>query len=389
MKLKIFLPALAVCLLLSACAAGEKETVKPRAAETKQPVIPSELEDMQAIAPEDIESITYTRYTEGGAFSGSVTDAENIKEICRCLSGLSLGEENNVGTLDDGLHLTVKAGGEPLTLYFEGDNFVVDSRQYAAEGLSPLKKYIDQLIAAETEEATLPETTTHETSEQETTVQKATAQETTAQETTAQDNPYQNFDYYNGYAFESGGQLKYWIEFQDKFYLHCLFRSGEPEPYEEVYTLYPDWEASPAQQLTIRTVEDANGNDITAWFESLDFLFSSEDIVVMQVKRNEQTLAGGADDNILTGEYILKPREAKTPEQLCAMAQEYYQRNYDFYPPEADFTDNGDGTYTIHLYEIMDLGEGVFHTATSAWYTVDAYGAGINEITGETVDLTG
>lgn len=145
--------------------------------------------------------------------------------------------------------------------------------------------------------------------------------------------------------------MKYWIEFRDEFYLHCLFRSGESEPYEEVYTLYPDWEAPSAQQLTIRTVKDENGNDITDRFVSLDFLFSSEDVVLMQVRRDEQTLAGGEEDNLLTGEYILKPREEQTPEQLCVLAQEYYKRNYDFYPPEAAFTDNGDGTYTIRLYE--------------------------------------
>ena len=230
-------------------------------------------------------------------------------------------------------------------------------------GLSPLKRYIDQPIAAETEETAIPETT-------------------------AQGNPYQYWDYYNGYAYESAGQLKYWIEFRDEFYLHCLFRSGESEPYEEVYTLYPDWEAPSAQQLTIRTVKDENGNDITDRFVSLDFLFSSEDVVLMQVRRDEQTLAGGEEDNLLTGEYILKPREEQTPEQLCVLAQEYYKRNYDFYPPEAAFTDNGDGTYTIRLYENVDLGEGESHTATSAWYTVDTYGVGIDEITGRTVDLT-
>ena len=91
-------------------------------------------------------------------------------------------------------------------------------------------------------------------------------------------------------------------------------------------------------------MKDENGNDITDRFVSLDFLFSSEDVVLMQVRRDEQTLAGGEEDNLLTGEYILKPREEKTPEQLCVLAQEYYKRNYDFYPPEAAFTDNGDGT---------------------------------------------
>ena len=172
MKRRIFLTALAVCLLLSACADAET-------AETKQPVISSALEVVQAIAPEEIESITYTRYTEGGAFSGSVADPESIKEICRRLSGIALGEESKVGTSDDGLHLVVKAGGEPRSLYFEGANLVIDDRQYVAEGLSPLKQYIDQLI------------------------DMVDAGETITPESTAQESPYQYWNYYNGYAYES------------------------------------------------------------------------------------------------------------------------------------------------------------------------------------------
>ena len=53
---------------------------------------------------------------------------------------------------------------------------------------------------------------------------------------------------------------------------------------------------------------DAEGNDITDWFERLVFAFSSEDSVLMQVKRNERTLAGGEEDNILTGDYTFLPR---------------------------------------------------------------------------------
>ena len=204
---------------------------------------------------------------------------------------------------------------------------------------------------------------------------------------TAQESPYQYWADYSGYAYENEGQLKYWIEFRDEFYLHCLFRSGEPEFYEEVYTLYPDREAQNAQQLAISTVKDASGNDITYRFESLDFIFSGEGNVLMLVRRDEQTLAGGAEDNLLTGEYALTPREENTPEQLCALAQEHYKRNYDFYPPEVAFTDNGDGTYTLHLYENVDLGEGVYHTATSAWYMVDSYGVGIDESTGKVIEL--
>ena len=69
------------------------------------------------------------------------------------------------------------------------------------------------------------------------------------------------------------------------------------------------------------------------------------------------------------------------------MAGKHTSRNFNFEPPETALTDNGDGTYTIHLYELVTLDQGEPHTATSAWYTVDAYGVGINDITGQLVQL--
>ena len=56
------------------------------------------------------------------------------------------------------------------------------------------------------------------------------------------------------------------------------------------------------------------------------------------------------------------------------------------FPNGVEVIDNGNGTFTIHLYEIVDL-DGLKHTATSAWYTVDAYGVGRNDITEEPVSL--
>lgn len=350
MKRRILMTMLAFCLLLWVCvAAGAEANQKEQAV--------SALKAAQALVPEEIQGIDYTRGTEGGIQSGSVTDPETIQEICRRLAQITLGEERNIGTTDDDLSLNVNTGEGILTLRFEGGNFAAEGKRYAADGLHLLKRYLDGLLTTETEEAS------------------------------SKEDPYPYWDYYNGYAYENRGQLKYWIEFRDEFYLHCLFRSGEPEYHEEVFTLYPDRDNSPAQQLTIAAVADAKGNDVSDWFESLVFLFSSEDMVLMQVSRNEKTLAGGEEENILTGEYTLLPREKNTPEQLCALAREYYNRNFNFDPPEAAITDNGDGTYTIHLYELVTLDQGETHTATSAWYTVDAYGVGTNDITGQLVQL--
>lgn len=343
-------------LLLSACGGGEKETGSP--------ITFDALETVKAADAGEIKSITYTRYTEGGALSGTVTDQETIEDIYLRLCKVEPGRETDLRALDDGLGLNVNLGGNMLSFYFEGTNIAVGNKQYETENLGSLRSYIDKLLSSD-EEAAL------------------------AQPQSGSPD-YQDWQYYNGYSYYlDNGQLKYWIEFTDRFLLHCMFRSGEPTYYEEVYTLYPDWDAPTAQQLCIRTVVDGSGNDISDRFESLAFLFSSEDTVLMQVQRDEKTLAGGAGDNLLTGEYVMKPRDtaAKTPEQLCLLAQEYYSRNHGFHPPEADWADNGNGSYSIHLYEIVKLDGGESHTATSAWYTVDAYGVGTNDITGEPVDL--
>jgi hypothetical protein len=77
-----------------------------------------------------------------------------------------------------------------------------------------------------------------------------------------------------------------------------------------------------------------------------------------------------------------------TPEELCKMAQDYYNRHKNYYPPIADYEVKEGGKYQIHLYEVVDDGNGYTHTATSAWYTVDAHGIGTEDIFGEAVDLT-
>ena len=69
------------------------------------------------------------------------------------------------------------------------------------------------------------------------------------------------------------------------------------------------------------------------------------------------------------------------------MAQMYYYRHNNYYPPEADVEDNEDGSFSVHLYEIVNNGDGTYHTATSAWYTVDASGIGTDDIFGNHVDL--
>ena len=185
------------------------------------------------------------------------------------------------------------------------------------------------------------------------------------------------------------GALKYWLDLDGKdIALHALFVSGDPAPYEAVFTL--ERESAVQEEggaLRITRVLDVNGRDVSAWFKSLR-LSAEEDGIVMEVERDESTLAGGAGDNILTGRYLFRPLSDGpfTGEELARLAQIHYFITTGFYPPEADAEENPNGSFTIHLYENVKL-DGGTHTATSAWYTVGANGVGVNLITGESVNL--
>lgn len=75
------------------------------------------------------------------------------------------------------------------------------------------------------------------------------------------------------------------------------------------------------------------------------------------------------------------------PDELCKLAQDYYYRTNDFYPPGAEYTSNTDGTYTIHLYEDIQDEEGIVHSATSGWLTVNVCGIGQDDLTMQAVDI--
>lgn len=218
-------------------------------------------------------------------------------------------------------------------------------------------------------------------------------------------------------------QLKYWLDMSgDDLKLHCMYRSGDPTYYERIYTLDIDSAETLGKTILLKKITDDYDKDISAYFALLSFTFINNH-AVMSVVRDENTLAGGADDNLLTGSYTMtpgKPNDAPegsdkagsgtkgslkavealfsagtsddqaktyTPEELCKMAQDYYNRHNNYYPPIADYEAKEGGKYQIHLYEVVDDGNGYTHTATSAWYTVDAHGIGTEDIFGEAVDL--
>ena len=191
------------------------------------------------------------------------------------------------------------------------------------------------------------------------------------------------------------GMLKYWLDSNgEDVLLHAMFISGEPEYYEEVFTL--DTETAQADgpyTVSYAKVLHQTGADVSNWFKSLT-LSEVQGAILMNVRRDESTLAGGEGDNILTGVYLFEPHTYLLPagegpfteDELGRWAQIYYFRQNGFFPPEVEVKENADGSLSIHLFEIAEL-DGTAHTATSAWYTVDRFGVGTNDITGKAVSL--
>ena len=193
---------------------------------------------------------------------------------------------------------------------------------------------------------------------------------------------------------DKNGTLKYWlVRNAESIELHGNFYSGDPETFEEVYLL--DGAAADLSEDSVvsfgRILKD--GSDVSKWFKTIT-LSRAGNSYLLSVKRDESTLAGGAGDNLLTGTYAFEaavrfiPLETGpfTEEALAVLAQQYYFLQTGYFPPEADVTLNEDGSFTIQLYEITEQA-GTEHTAISAWYTVDPFGVGISELSGEEVYL--
>ena len=112
------------------------------------------------------------------------------------------------------------------------------------------------------------------------------------------------------------GMVKYWLDMGgEDILLHAMFRSGDPEFYEEVFTL----DLATAEQqndyvVRINKVFNSDGRDVSAWFKSIT-LSEVQGAILMNVKRDESTLAGGEEDNILSDVYLFDPWTYLLPEE--------------------------------------------------------------------------
>lgn len=86
----------------------------------------------------------------------------------------------------------------------------------------------------------------------------------------------------------------------------------------------------------------------------------------------------GRKEAKVTDTFTFKPYQVS---ELIALSRWYYNQRNGYLPPEVEWKEIEDGTLMIKLYE------DAWHTATSAIYTVDAYGKGKEEIMLEDVEF--
>ena len=86
----------------------------------------------------------------------------------------------------------------------------------------------------------------------------------------------------------------------------------------------------------------------------------------------------GRKEAKVTDTFTFKPYQLS---ELIALSRWYYNQRNGYLPPEVEWKEIEDGTLMIKLYE------DAWHTATSAIYTVDAYGKGKEELMLEDVEF--
>ena len=211
-----------------------------------------------------------------------------------------------------------------------------------------------------------------------------------------------------GYLYcREDGMPEYWLDLSENLadnpVLHCYFPSEDPADRERCLVL--DLSAAEVSEkgLGILRVYDLDYADYSDRFRELTLQFYL-DGAVMTVQRDENTEADSEEDFLPDGSYLMVPTGVSPdstkeqsffcpaeggpyqPEELGIWARFYCFRSSGIFPAEADITENAGGTFTIHLTgeEGADQASG---TGISECYTVDSFGEGKDDQTGEKISL--
>lgn len=190
---------------------------------------------------------------------------------------------------------------------------------------------------------------------------------------------------------QDDGLPKYWLDLSgtlaDDPVLHCIFRSSDPTFYETWFTLDLATSVEQDDAIYFSKIVDSQGLDLSDQFKKLCLRFVDA-AAILEVERDEATLAGGAEDNILTGEYRMAPigEGPFTTKDLGKLSQLHYLRKTGSYLPNVEVEKVDAGTYSVHLFENDTAGD-ESDVDTSVWYSVDIFGFGVGAINNEVINL--
>lgn len=204
-----------------------------------------------------------------------------------------------------------------------------------------------------------------------------------------------------GYLYcENNGMPRYWLDLSgiidDNLVLHCIAPSGEAYS-ENCFVLDLSSAEVAGNGLRIRNIRSLQDDESAVAFGNLTLQFYL-DGAVMAVEQEGETPEGVPGGFIPAGSYVMIPSGAAagpgekqshprpledgpyTPEELAAWARIYYFRTAGSFLPEVNVTEPADGMYTVTLSAVSGQ-------AGPVSYTVDAYGDGQDDTSGDAVSL--
>lgn len=328
-----FILALTLAIAMTSCGStnndnSEKETEKAPAETTTAAAAndgggleglmddaPAETTTTTTAAPAETTTTTTaapaeTTTTTAAPAAGTLTDS-GIYVLTKAIIN---GEENDASDFDQMIFIfkddgTVEMVGKPDKLTRDGKT-ITDGTETLAYTITGDTMTMSQdgtsLIFTKTDK--MPETTTKAvTAKPADTVTEPASTEKPKTET-AQKSGDLGYAFWNGYSYYEDGQIRFKLEtFKDLklgFILHFWAREGDPEWHEEMITLTDLKEG--AQEVDVGMILDNRNHDLTYQYKSFKILFG-EDCAILEIERDESTLAGGTDSTIQSGTYVLTP----------------------------------------------------------------------------------
>jgi hypothetical protein len=196
----------------------------------------------------------------------------------------------------------------------------------------------------------------------------------------------------DGYLYCDGNGIpEYWLDFSrivdDNLVLHCWFQSGDAVFRESCYVLDLSSAEAADDGMRFRQIRSLQDGDAAGLPENLTIRFYLDGAVMIAEQTQYVMVPVGVTAGPGEKQSHFRPTEdgPYQPEELEIWARFYYFRSTGRFLPETEIIALPDGTYTIILYEAAGSdGNG---QAESVRYTVDAYGEGKNDRTGESVSL--